>query len=230
MWRRTRRTHIQDMRPFTATLCTAALLTTGLVTGSPAQAVATADCAFADNPIRTEPWFKKNKPELTDGQRRAAIALMEAFGSNAIRCLVNAERQKAGLRPVEDSLRLYRAADAHVQAARMLKWWIKRPEDPKNTQWHVNPVTKSQVGDRVRTQGYCPSGTWRVRENVYEGQDGSATARAAVQWWMSSPDHRAAILDPEMTQTGVSVRYGKARRGITSDVSMITTEVFGFCR
>jgi uncharacterized protein YkwD len=215
-------------RGITAAVASALLAAALPVVATPARAAA--DCANADNPVRTEPWFKKHKPELSEGQRKAAITLMEAFAASSIRCLVNAERKQAGLAPVADSLRLYRAADEHVESARRLKWWIDRPEDPKNTQWHINPVTKTQVGDRVRKAGYCPAGTWQVKENVYAGWDGNATPRAAVRWWMDSAEHRAAILHPDMTQTGISVRYGKARRGVTSDVAMITTEVFGFCR
>ncbi|MEV6033503.1 CAP domain-containing protein [Nonomuraea sp. NPDC052116] len=214
------------MRAFLA----AALLATGLAaTAAPAHAQR-ADCDFADNPVRTEPWFKKHKPELTEGQRKAAIVLMEGFASNAIRCLVNAERARVGVAPLEDSYRLYKAADEHVQAARLLKWWIDRPEDPKNKQWHINPVTHSDVGVRVRAAGYCPAGTWQVKENVFSGWDGTATPRAAVRWWMNSDEHRAAILDPAMKQTGISVRYGKARPRLFTDVAMLTTEVFGSCR
>lgn len=210
-------------------LLASTLLAAGLVSvaATPAQA---ADCAFADNLVRTEPWFKKHKPELNERQRKAAIVLMEAFASNAMRCLVNAERKKEGVAPLADSYRLYKAADEHVKAAKMLKWWIDRPEDPNNTQWHINPVTKSDVGVRARAAGYCPTGSWRVQENVFADWDDRATPRAAMRWWMNSAGHRAAILNPEMTHTGISVRYGKARPGLNTDVAMVTTEVFGYCR
>ncbi|MFF4615582.1 hypothetical protein [Nonomuraea jabiensis] len=34
--------------------------------------------------------MSKHEPELTEGRRKATIALVEGFASNAVRCLVSA--------------------------------------------------------------------------------------------------------------------------------------------
>ncbi|MER6950831.1 CAP domain-containing protein [Nonomuraea sp. NPDC000554] len=95
----------------------------------------------------------------------------------------------------------------------------------------VNPRTGTGPGERVRAAGYCPSGTWQVLENVYQGWGpAGATPRAAVTWWMRSTPHRQAILNGQMVETGVSVRHGTARPGTTSVYALVTTQVFGFCR
>ncbi|NUW42015.1 CAP domain-containing protein [Nonomuraea rhodomycinica] len=186
---------------------------------------ARADCAFADDTVRTPQWYRDHNPDWDSGRVQAAVALNEAFADNAVRCLVNAERTARGLPALREVLRLFNAADAHTKAAKQIKWWV----DGAN--FHVNPRTGSGPGDRVRAAGYCSSGTWQVLENVYQGWGtGGATPRAAVAWWMGSPPHRAALLDARMAETGVSVRHGSARPGVTSDHQLVATQVFGVCR
>ncbi|MEU4224954.1 CAP domain-containing protein [Nonomuraea sp. NPDC026600] len=219
------------MQRLAAAAAASSLLSLGLLVTATAPASAAsagsaaAACSGADDTVRTPQWYRQQYPDWTDSRIKAAVVLNEGFASGSIRCLVNAERTKAGLAPVEDSLRLYNAADAHVKAAIQQKWWV----DGAN--WHVNPSTGSTVGSRIRAAGYCPSGTWQALENVYAGWGTAyATPRAAVRWWMNSASHRQNILNPQMKQTGISVRNGSARPGVTSNVTLVTTEVFGFCR
>jgi hypothetical protein len=213
------------MRTRVLAVSVSALSVAGMLTVAAPPASAGADCALADNTVRTTQWFIRNRPDLNAGQRQAAITLMEGLAANSIACLVDAERKKAGRPPLQQSYTLYRAADEHVRAAKQQKWWTDGA-DP-----HRNPATGSTPGSRVRAAGWCPSGTWRSAENVYHGWGtGGATPRAAVRWWMGSAPHWAAILDPELTHSGISVRHGTARPGVTSDIAMVTTHVFGLCR
>ncbi|GAA2272168.1 hypothetical protein GCM10010149_12550 [Nonomuraea roseoviolacea subsp. roseoviolacea] len=211
-----------------AAAATSALALAALPLSAPAHAAtpsARADCAFADDTVRTPQWYRAHNPDWSNSRVQAAVTLNEAFANNAVRCLVNAERTARGLPALREVLRLFDAADAHTKAAKQIKWWT----DGAN--FHVNPRTLSGPGDRVRAAGYCPSGTWQVLENVYQGWGpGGATPRAAVTWWMGSPPHRAAILDTRMTETGTSVRHGSARPNVTSDHQLVTTQVFGVCR
>ncbi|HUR08261.1 MAG TPA: CAP domain-containing protein [Nonomuraea sp.] len=220
-----RRETTMGMQRLAAATAASSLLSLGLLITATAPASAAAACGGADDTVRTPQWYRQQNPDWTDSRIKAAVTLNEGFASASIRCLVNAERAKAGLAPVEDSLRLYNAADAHVKAAVQQKWWV----DGAN--WHVNPSTGSTVGSRVRAAGYCPSGTWQALENVYAGWGTAyATPRAAVRWWMNSAAHRQNILNAQVKQTGISVRNGSARPGVTFNITLVTTEVFGFCR
>ena len=131
-----------------SSLLSLGLLITATAPASAASAgSAAAACSGADDTVRTPQWYRQQNPDWTDSRIKAAVALNEGFASASIRCLVNAERPQAGLAPVEDSLRLFNAADAHVKAAIQQKWWV----DGAN--WHVNPSTGSTVGSRVRAAG-----------------------------------------------------------------------------
>lgn len=205
------------------TACWVAIAAALLPTAPPAAASSTA-CANADLKIRTPRWYTVNRPDLTAAQVSAIIARDESLAMTAITCLVNAERVAARIGALTHHNTLYVAANQHVLAARQLKWW-KGGADP-----HVNPQTRSTPATRAKAAGWCPSGSWTIYENVYQGWgDASATPRAAVRWWMGSPGHRATILRAALKYTGVSVRQGTAQPGITSDTAMITAQVFGTC-
>ncbi|MEV0201796.1 CAP domain-containing protein [Nonomuraea sp. NPDC050691] len=218
-------------RRLAAVAATSALALAALLPSAPAHATshvtraAGAACAFTDDTVRTPQWYRSHNPDWSNSRVQAAVTLNEAFATSAVRCLVNAERTARGLPALRETLRLFNAADAHTKAAKQIKWWV----DGAN--FHVNPRTGSGPGERVRAAGYCPSGTWQVLENVYQGWGtGGATPKAAVTWWMGSPSHRAAILNAQMAETGISVRHGTARPGVTSDHALVVTQVFGSCR
>ncbi|MGP3920239.1 CAP domain-containing protein [Nonomuraea sp. 10N515B] len=219
----------------TVTLATALAVTPLAVGGTAASAGTTrtaveASCAFADNTVRTHRWYRLRNPDWSASRVQAAVTLNEAFAGNAMRCLINAERKKAGLPALQQSYRLFKAADSLVKEAKRLKWWIDDPKDPKNKEWHIHPQTKWEVGQRAKAANYCPTGTWMVGENVYADWDSGATARTAVRWWMNSKEHHDTIMSREFTHVGTSIRQGAARPNITSDHTMVTTQVFGFCR
>ncbi|MFB7864507.1 CAP domain-containing protein [Streptomyces sp. NPDC056069] len=122
------------------------------------------------------------------------------------------------------------AAYDHASEAVKLRWWTTvanypsctpRKDDPNTSRDesllcdpHVNPVTKSTPQQRAQERGYgsnC-SGGWRMAENVYTaaGRNDLVTPKAAFDWWMSSPGHRANILDPEFNSMTVRVMLGSA--------------------
>jgi uncharacterized protein YkwD len=118
----------------------------------------------------------------------------------AVLCLTNVERAKVGVAAFAPQNTLAVAAGGHAEAAAANPWWDGR--DP-----HTNPYTQSTIGSRIADAGYCasPKQYW-VAENARP--DG--TPQQAVTWWLGSPGHRANMLDPNHTDSGVGVARGSA--------------------
>ncbi len=103
--------------------------------------------------------------------------------------LVNAERTKEGLDPLELDADLCAVAQMHSDdmAAR-------------NFFDHVNPDGKSPF-DRMKDYGitYMAAG-----ENIAAGYESPGSV---VKGWMNSPGHRANILSPSYTKMGIAWAY-----------------------
>ncbi|TYB65262.1 CAP domain-containing protein [Nonomuraea sp. PA05] len=130
-----------------------------------------------------------------------------ALVRQAVLCLIDAERAKAGLRPLVRNSALDTAAQSHADAAARLKWW--RP----GANSHTNPQTGSTPGSRITAAGYCPNPlSWAYAETTYTGWGGSGTPRAAVRWWVyvSTYGHRQIVLSPTMADVGVGAAAGAA--------------------
>ena len=97
--------------------------------------------------------------------------------------LVNAARMQNNIRPLCLSNKLTRAAQGQSTY-----------EASVNTMTHDGPVA---LGDRFLRQGYQPSA---VAENV--GFTSTPFAQVVFDIWMSSPEHRANILDPQYVHFG----------------------------
>ena len=101
--------------------------------------------------------------------------------------LVNRSRARARLRPLRINAALARAAQA--RATHMAK---------NNYFSHTSPDTRSPWSF-VEATGY----RYRlVGENIAQGQ---APAARRHEMWMNSPAHRANILNPAFTETGVGI-------------------------
>lgn len=112
--------------------------------------------------------------------------------------LVNAEREKAGLRPLAYDNQLAAVARAHAADMRDLKYFA-----------HESPTaTLHEPLDRYRAFfNMTPS---VVAENVFRAwgtphQLGAADAQSAHTALMNSPGHRANILFPNVTHLGVGI-------------------------
>ncbi len=119
-----------------------------------------------------------------------AAATTAATAAQQVLGLVNAERARAGCRPVRLDPRLTAAATRHSQdmAARDRVSHLSRDG--------------STFADRIRRAGHPAPRS----ENVAAG---GTTAEATVRQWMDSPSHRANILDCTARDMGVGV--GAAR-------------------
>ncbi|MFG1709681.1 CAP domain-containing protein [Nonomuraea sp. M3C6] len=149
--------------------------------------------------------------------------------SQAVHCLIDAERAKAGLPPLTRVGKLDAASADHARAAVSLKWWKPGADS------HRNPQTGSTPSSRIRGADYCPNPrSWAVAETTYNGWGGAGTPRAAVHWWVyvSKAGHREIILSKSLTDVGtlgvVAGAADPAGAGASKAGTYVAT--FGRCR
>jgi uncharacterized protein YkwD len=127
-------------------------------------------------------------------------------------CLINAERTSRGLRALLRNEGLARAALAHARDM------VRRAYFAHESRSGATFV------DRIRRSGYMRSlGSWRVGENIAWGSGSGATAREIVDSWMSSPPHRANILQRGFREVGLGVAFGAPKAGDDSAAATYTT-------
>ncbi|RSS57736.1 CAP domain-containing protein [Streptomyces sp. WAC06614] len=163
----------------------------------------------------------------TAAANRAPTAGTMTQARDAVACLINAQRTQRGLPALTTNQALTRAAQQHAVAAVQIKWWGPG-RDP-----HRNPQTGSTPQTRIQAAGYCPNPrSWQFSEITYTGWgSGWGTPQAAVNWWMNSPGHRAAILDPGVREMGPWAQPGSADPGGASSTTAGTYVVtFGRCQ
>lgn len=119
------------------------------------------------------------------------VPRQESEWKTTILNLVNQERARTGLGPVARNATL--EAQAGQYACEMIHYDFFD---------HVNPVTRSTLGQRATQFGY---GYQVVGENLAAGQTSPEQTFAD---WMNSPGHRQNILDPRFTELGIAVRAG----------------------
>jgi uncharacterized protein YkwD len=129
--------------------------------------------------------------------RSAASAVPEPSVRSALRCLVNVERARRGLRALHPSSRLTAAADRH-SADMVARGYFA----------HVTPEGAS-VADRVRQTGYLGGArTWTLGEDIGWGTGAASTPASIFRAFMNSPPHRRVILDRDFSQIGIGVAPG----------------------
>jgi uncharacterized protein YkwD len=138
--------------------------------------------------------FKAHKGVCTDaGMYPSAkdIRLVRA----ATLCLVNRERARHGEPALHWNERLVRAAQAHTESMAFGAYFE-----------HVGPRGETPLM-RMRRTGYIYSSHigFEVGENIAWGSLWLGTPRAVVASWMSSPGHRANILDARYRDTGIGI-------------------------
>jgi uncharacterized protein YkwD len=110
----------------------------------------------------------------------------------AMLCLIDKARHTAGLAALTDDAELDQAAIAHSDDMVAENYFD-----------HVAPdgTTPEQ---RVLATGYTPRAPGgEVAENIAAATLTDATPAATVAAWMSSPGHRANILDPDFSRIGI---------------------------
>jgi uncharacterized protein YkwD len=121
----------------------------------------------------------------------------------AVLCLLNQERDRAGLPDLRPDEKLDRAAQRHN--GRM---------DGTGCFDHACSG-EGELGDRLERVGYLGGGLlrWAYGENIAWGIGGRATPRAIVDAWMNSPPHRANILNRSFRELGVGFDVGTPEKG-----------------
>jgi uncharacterized protein YkwD len=132
----------------------------------------------------------------------------------AVLCLLNAERRKAGLPALRRDPRLEVASQRHAQDM------VARHFFEHATPEGVDPQA------RMLAAGY-PSTIALSGENIAWATGPSATPKAIVRLWMNSPPHREDILRPGFVDIGVGVAAGAPERPHSSDAAATYATDFG---
>jgi uncharacterized protein YkwD len=126
------------------------------------------------------------------GQRAAARTTL---------CLLNAERQRRGLRQIRLNRRLSAAARGHAS------------DMVQRSYFSHDSLSGLTFLDRIRLTGYLATAVrWVVGENLAWGSRSRAAPAPIVHAWMRSPGHRANILRPGYRQIGLGVVAGAPAR------------------
>jgi uncharacterized protein YkwD len=117
-------------------------------------------------------------------------------------CVLNAERERHGLRPLKRNKRLSGAARRHARDMARRKYFA-----------HDSLGGRSFV-DRIRRTGYLRGArSWWVGENLAWGTHNLSAPRAITRMWMHSPGHRANILSPSFREVGIGLSLGAPVKG-----------------
>jgi uncharacterized protein YkwD len=122
---------------------------------------------------------------------------------------VNAERRKAGARPLRANARLDQAAQRHAEDMLARDYFA-----------HESPEGKT-VRDRAKAAGY----DWRmIGENIASGQ---FSVEEVMDTWMNSPGHRRNILEPGFRELGIGLARGKSGKGGQGGYQVTWAQAFG---
>ena len=135
-------------------------------------------------------WGKTAPDELRNGQARKAVL-----------CLINRQRDQAGLPALERNKKLQKAAQRHNE--RM---------DGTGCFSHECPGEPALDGRLDEYLEGTPS-AWGIGENVAWGSGEYGTPVAIVRAWMDSPGHRANILSKDWREIGVGFSAGTPNSG-----------------
>jgi len=124
---------------------------------------------------------------------RNVVTTMPALDSSVV-AGINAARTRRGLAPLHVSVRLRSAARSH--SLDMARHGFFSHDSGNGT----------PAGDRL-TRFYGPAA--KIGETLLEWSP-DVTAGEAVQAWLSSPEHRAILLDPGFRELGVSAVHATA--------------------
>jgi uncharacterized protein YkwD len=108
----------------------------------------------------------------------------------AVRQRINQVRQKNGLSTLQNNEKLAQVARKYSRLMAEKKFFSHTAPDGSTLQ------------DRVKADGIF---YWMVGENLFKGTNLPQPVSASVEGWLKSPGHRANILRPVFTETGVGV-------------------------
>jgi uncharacterized protein YkwD len=144
----------------------------------------------------------------------AGPSLAAAPTARSVLVAINAVRTRHGLRALPTSRQLAAAADEHTLDMGRRGYF-------RHTSFDGTPFWK-RVQHFYPSEGYH---AWSAAENLLWATAGIG-ADQAVRLWMTSPGHRANILNPRWREIGISSRSFAAAPGTFhgDDVTIITTD------
>jgi uncharacterized protein YkwD len=122
--------------------------------------------------------------------------------ARATLCLVNAERKSRGLSALRANRQLARAGLDHAR-------------DMVNRSYFAHETLGGGgfIG-RIKARGYLSGRrSWTAGENLAWGGGATGSPRQIVTLWMSSPTHRANILNRRFRDAGLGIALGAPVRG-----------------
>ena len=147
------------------------------------------------------------------GSQLGAERVASDAGRAAVLCLLNAEREAQGLRPLLEDGRLHAAALAHARDMAKRNYFAHRSPDGTSPQQRAEAA-----GYRARTVG---------GENLAWGSREAATPSVAVRGWMESPGHRKLLLDPRFVAIGIGIVRGSPQAGVPEHEAAVYATSFG---
>lgn len=171
--------------PVTSTPVTSKPVTNTPVTSTPVASKPVTNTPGTSTPVTSTPVIESpaNNSSNSNGSEQAASSV-SAYAQQVVN-LVNAERAKAGLSPLQLDLKVTQAAQV-------------RAKEIKTSFSHTRPdgrscfTTLDEAGAAYRGAG----------ENIAIGQK---TPEQVMNDWMNSPGHKANILNPNFKYIGVGI-------------------------
>ena len=137
----------------------------------------------------------------TGSRSRPSPASLER-AIDATVCLINQARAEHGLGALRPTGSLERAATAHSRDMVRRDFFA-----------HDSP-TGSTPKARIDRAGYFDgASSWALGETIAWGSGGRATPSSIVRSWLTSPGHRAILLDGHYRDVGVGVALGAPGHG-----------------
>lgn len=157
-------------------------------------ALATALIAFAASPVAP----LASASACGQAANTSPDSLRPGDARDAVLCLINKERSKAGLGGFDSNKKLQKAAQRHND--RMVGTGCFDHECSG----------EAELTNRLESVGYLGGGLtrWAYGENIAWGTQDYATPRSMVAAWMDSPGHRANILSSDFREIGIGFSTG----------------------
>ncbi len=131
------------------------------------------------------------------GADRSPAELGGAATRASTLCLINLQRRAEGLRPLRQSSRLRRAALRHSL------------DMVAHGYFAHDSRSGARFSARIANTGWMRGrGAWSVGENLAWGSGNRATPASIVDVWMTSPPHRANILQGRFRVIGIGIGHG----------------------
>ncbi|MFT4049422.1 MAG: CAP domain-containing protein [Solirubrobacterales bacterium] len=120
----------------------------------------------------------------------------------ALRCLVNQERTKRGLKALKLNMLLQTSSDWQAQDMLIHQYFDhSRPGGP-------------EFADRILHTGYARGGNgYLIGENLAWASTPIASPKAIVKMWMNSPPHRKNILTKDFREQGMTALWSEGGVG-----------------